>query len=384
MAIEGPRAMKPEEFRSGVELADRVFRQGRLSSRTDAYPLLWREDNLQNLRVFADDGKVVSLIGMQQRDICLLGSRHRSCCLGSVCTEPDYRGQGLATRLLHDCRDKALDDGVAIFLISGRRGLYRRQGYVDVGSYHICTVKRSRLPENKRYSLRPWRPEDVPAMLGIYSAEPVRFARSPEDMLAVLRIEIVPDAPGATRVVCPRGTDEPVAYISYRVGPGSTKDEDAVTVAEVAGPRWAIAQVLGELLDERGVDSLALPYLDCDGEMAELARSFGWPTKPRGFRGTVGIIDPARFWQACAALFAERLGGRRAGRLGLSASGAVRLTYGDEELALEGISGITELIFLPPHRRKELELGLGADSQLARLLDGLFPLPLVDYGLNHV
>jgi len=386
MAMTGPRALKGNELRSAVELADRVFRIGWGSSMQDDYGLLLARDNLENLRVFLDGDNVVSLVGMFVRDIHLLGSRHLSCCIGAVCTDPAYRNQGLATQLMEDARKKALSDGVDVFLISGGRGLYRRLGYVNVGTYYACTVSRKSLPSSGAYTVRPWQPEDVPALVRIHSAEPVRFSRTPEDFLGFLNCGKVVNVNGSTAVICLRDRKEPVAYLAYQVGgnPGEKKDPNAVTIAEVAGPRWTVLCGLGALLRERGVEHASLDYVGCDSEMSELVRSFGWPSEPREFHGTVGIIDPPSFWQACVSLFTERLGPERAKRLSFSGNRQVTITYAGESLTLDSMSEFTNLVFLPPHRRHELSLGLPADSQLARVLDDLFPLPLVDYGLNYI
>ena len=51
---------------------------------------------------------------------------------------------------------------------------------------------------------------------------------------------------------------------------------------------------------------------------------------------------------------------------------------------VDDMSAVTNLIFLPRHRRGELALGLTDGSELAGILDELFPLPLVDYGLNYI
>jgi predicted N-acetyltransferase YhbS len=386
MTVQGPRALKRAELRSAVELADRVFRSGQGHSMEQEYGLLFAPGNRENLRVFADRGRVVSLVGMLESDVWLLGTRHVCCCIGSVCTDPDYRGRGLATELMEDARRKALSDGADLFLISGGRGLYRRLGYVDVGSYHVYRIERSRLPAGDGYSVRPWRPEDVPALTAIHSAEPVRFARAPEDFVALLSCGQVVNVTGGTAVVCRVGADEPAAYLSFQIGgaPWEKKAPSAVTVAEMGGPRWVIAQALGPLMRERGVDELEMHCLGADREMAELAHTFGWPSRPRGFHGTVGIIHAARFWKACAPLVAERLGPERAGGLRLRGQRRARLALGDEQVVLDGMSAFTNLVFLPPHRRGELALGLGRGSALQRTLDELFPLPLVDYGLNYV
>jgi hypothetical protein len=128
---------------------------------------------------------------------------------------------------------------------------------------------------------------------------------------------------------------------------------------------------------------LELRYGAWDEEITAMVQGYGWPVQPFGFRGTVGIINPARFWDACADLFRERLGPERFKQLRLSAGGVTTIGYGAEELALEDMTAFTRLVLDHPARRHELQLGLSAESELRRVLEALFPLPVVNYGLNY-
>jgi len=383
MTIQGPRAARGMEIRSAAELAHRVFRTG-----GDAHLPCPADDEVrENLRVFADDGKVVSLVAMTYREIVLLGVRHLACCFGGVCTDPDYRGRGLATRLLGDCREKALAGGADLVLISGRRGLYKRPGYVETGAFNVCTIRRDRMPVAGRhqYELRPARREDMRAVLELSVAEPARFVRTPDEFLHLLQRNRLCTAPGESRLVWPKGGDRPVAFVACQIGgaPWEHKAENAITVLEMGGSRRAIMQAMAALLAERGLDDMTLRYADRDVEVSQMAAGFGWPSEPTGFRGTVGIIDPGRFWQACAPLFREKLGGEAFGRVRFSVDGDVRIRYGDEELVLADMSLFTDMVFCHPRHRDRLELGLAEGSDLRQMLDRLFPLPLVNYGLNY-
>ncbi len=392
MTIEGPKPARGQEIRSAAELGGRVFRRHSPRPGKVRLPTPAADEVRENLRVFTADGKVVSVVVMPYREVALLRTRHLACCLGGVCTDPDYRGRGLATRLLADARDKAVAQGADIVLISGRRGLYRRQGYIQVGHFYVCTVARSRLPagsgggpRDAGYILRAPTPEDLPALVRMYVAEPVRFVRTPEELLRLVGSTRVLNARGETQVVCPAGSQRPVAYVAYQIGgaPWERMDTNAVRVVEMAGSRWAIAHALRGLLDQYGLDALELHYGGCDTEMAAMAHGYGWPSEPRGFRGTVGIINPSRFWDASAALFSERLGAERFGRLKFTADETVRIGYGAEELVLEDARAFTRLAFEHPASRHELQLGLAPESELARVLEELFPMPVVNYGLNY-
>jgi len=383
MTIEGPRAATRDELPLVVDLADRVFRSSDETSMGRDFPLLFHEDNLHDLRIFADDGVPVAHVGMFRRDVCLLGTRHKSCAIGAVCTDAAYRGHGLGTRLVEDARRICLRDGVDLMLISGRRGLYRRLGYVTVGDHYYATARQDTLPGPAGYSLRPWAPEDLPALVRLHSAEPVRFVREPREFQGLLEAERIHNGEARTRVVVGEDDDRPVAYVTYKVPGTRGVPEDAVEVDEMSGSRTAIVHAVRDLFTEYGIEKVILNCLGGDGEMRTWAQRLGWPCESHGFRGTVGILDAERFWQACGPLFRERLGEERFARLSLEGGETSTIRCGDESLTLD-MSGLTNLVFLPESRRGELELPLSPDGELAGLLSALFPMPFLEYGLNYV
>src|SRR5581483_7666368 len=121
---DGPRALKPNEWTQLDALVSAVFRPQMFHD----YPQLFNERNRHNLRIVAEDGKVVTHVGMIERPASLAGCRIDVACIGAVATYPDYRGKGFASQAFQDCCDKAAADGIDIMLISGGRGLYTRVG----------------------------------------------------------------------------------------------------------------------------------------------------------------------------------------------------------------------------------------------------------------
>ncbi len=385
MPVQGPRSVRPQEIEAAVELANAVFRPRGEGHMARDYPLLFAQENAENLRVFVDDGRPVSLVGIYQTDLWLLGTRQRAGCIGSVCTHADYRGQGLATRLMKDARAKAVEDGCTLLLISGGRGLYRRLDYVDPGGYVTYRVGRRRVPAAGPYVLEEWAEQGLPELLRLHSAEPVRFHRPPEDFRRFLARGHVVNAPGEVLLVREKKGGGAAAYLAVQRPGAGGLDEDAIAVKETAGSRAAVAHALAALLERYGADEAHLDCLAWDAEMRALARLHGWAAEPHGFHGTLGIIQPVRFWSGCIPLFAELLGEERVGRLRAETRGdGLALLYGDEELTLERMSEVTRLVFLAHDRRDELKLNLPAGSELGQLLEGLFPLPLPAYGLNFI
>jgi len=384
MTIEGPHAATEEQLPGLIGLTNRVFRSRGETSMGRDFPLLFCEENLEGLRVFTDDGVPVAHVGMLVRDVSLLGTRHTSCAIGAVCTHPDYRGQGLATRLMADAVQQARARGVDLFLISGGRGLYRRLGYVTVGGYQCVTVESGRLPEGRGFRLRPWQERDLPALMRLRSSEPVRFVRGPEDFLTLLRAERAHDGRALTRVVLGPKSDAPLAYVTYKLPGTRSVPEDALTVEELAGSRAAVAHALRGVFDEQSVARIMIECPVCDLEMTALARRHRWTCEPHGFWGTVGIVEPRKFWDACEALFRERLGDERFGRLRLDAGPPMSVSLGDERLPLDGMADLTRLVFAMQEDPGRSRLTPPAGSELADALKSLFPLPLMVYGMNYI
>src|SRR5262249_46474734 len=133
---DGPRGLQADEWDQLNALVSTVFSR-RMFAR---FPQLFNEANRSNLRVVAEDGRVVSHVGMIQREASLAGCRVRVACVGAVATYEDYRGRGFASLAFQDACDKAADDGVDLMLISGGRGLYTRTGCRRVGRDHDFVV----------------------------------------------------------------------------------------------------------------------------------------------------------------------------------------------------------------------------------------------------
>jgi predicted N-acetyltransferase YhbS len=382
MALEGPKGAVGQEIRSAAELSARIF--GYASGRL---PEPRADEVRENTRVFADGGRTVSVVGMSYRPVRLGGTEHLACCFGGVCTDPDYRGRGLATRLLEDCRLKALADGADLVLISGRRGLYQRAGYCPVGHFDLCTVERHRIPQPVAgYTVRPPLEADLPALMRLHLAESTRFVRSPERLLGLVCGKHIWNGRGETVVVLPNGGGTPVGYLTCQVG-GRGQEElppNHVRVLEVAGPRWALVHALPALMDRHGADELKVYVWGHDTELQRIAADCGWPSEPVTFHGSVGIIHPERFWEACVPLFAGLIGRERLNSLAVSGNGPVRIARGEDELVLENMNEFTRLVFTHPALRGELGPALPSGSPLRQTLDELLPLPLVNYGLTYL
>ncbi len=108
------------------------------------------------VQVLCHQGVPVSKIGIYHSRVSVYGSHLRVGSIGGVCTHPDYRGLGLATRLLDYCTRKLTDEGARLMLISGVRGLYTRAGCVTAQDLAYCAQTWPILRQAHRHEYSWW------------------------------------------------------------------------------------------------------------------------------------------------------------------------------------------------------------------------------------
>ncbi len=375
--IEGPRAATSAELPAVVGLSNAVFSPDGHSDMGRAFPTVFCDRNLVNLRVCLDDGKPVSLVAMAVREVELGGARVRAACVGSVCTLAEYRGQGLAARLLEDAISRALSQGAVIVLISGWRGLYRRAGCIDAGLFRTVKVdRRSRLPR-VRCDVRGWTPADVGAMAGLQRAERVRHLRSEEETRTLLETGMVFARHGRSWVVSVEGR---IAAWLSAADPDRSSGGTALAVREIAGSRLALLAGMPAVLRAAALPRAEIDAVASDIEMEILAKAFGLDAEPRGFHGTMKIIDAPGLFRSLQGWLAERLNASEAHGLRIETEGRVVFSYEDQRLVVEGPEDLAALVFGSVER----PLPSPPAGPLAEILRRLFPVPLPCYGLSYI
>jgi ribosomal protein S18 acetylase RimI-like enzyme len=378
--MEGPRGLKKDELRSAAELANLVFRHDSPYKMEEEFPLLFSENNLENIRVFVDAGKVVSMVGMCINDVIIMGCMIGAVCIGSVCTHPEYRNKGLASKLLEDATNRAVQEGASLMLVSGDRGLYRRFGCVDAGIYRWYSIKRDQLEvHEKNLTLRKYGEKDVIELVKLHQLEPIRFIRTYEDFKTLLESKRLCDQISETYVVEQNGPV--VAYVSLQL----PRSRDLpLAILELAGSRVAILKTLRSLMDDVGTESAIVRTTTADVELDHLMVSAGAKRSTGGFMGTVKLIDIERFLESIDTYMTEVIGKRRRKNLSIKYEGKnseLSFTYMDQKFSIRGIDEITSFIFGSVEKQQKLK---HANSELEDMLNSIFPMPLVDYGLNYV
>lgn len=364
-----------EELPELVELTNRVFRSGRPGDMGAEYPLVFNTQNLENLLVARSAGRIVAHVGLCIRDATILGAPVRVASIGAVATDPEHRGQGAASRLMANSREQAVRAGASLMLISGLRGLYHRLGYVQVGDFRSYTVPATYLDET--VEVEAMTPADLPALIRLQQAEPVRFLRSRDDWDRLLAAGMLMNHAAELFVIREGGV--PVAYAGVQSPQGLPDPTKPVQAKEFGGCRAALAHALPSIASHYAAPAVELVVSGSDAAWNGVAASRGWSGEAQPFPGTLGILDGPRFLSAIAPLLEERSGSDL--RLVPEGSGA-RLEAAGETVLLENAAQLTALVF-------------GGETEEARALPlfspavqevvaSALPLPLLWYGYNYV
>lgn len=379
--MDGPRALRPAEVPALLRLCNLVFRSrgGDMGAEFDYY-LNRRTAAAGHLRVMAHRGSPVAHCGYQLCEASVFGARLSLALVGAVCTHPDHRGKGLGTRLLRDCYRQMRREGADVCLISGGRGLYRRNGAIAAGRYLGCIVSPGGVAGDCRPA--PARPADAPALAALYRAEPVRWLRSPADWREILAGRWCMNRP--TKLWTVRRLGRPVAYAALRKPSGPARPGvPPLAVGEFAGCRRALAAALPAMVRRSGFGPAQLKVQEWDAPLlAELAaRGLGRP-KPVGEGGrTVRLVNPRRLLERLRPVLVERAGPAAGGLRAAAAGRKVRLALGRRSLELSGEDACALLFGTVEGAERRLLAGRG---ELSSVLAAALPVELPWYGFNYV
>jgi len=104
--IEGPRACTKAELPEAIALVDRVMRGGTGQSFLIDYPLVYLDENLENIRILKVDGEVASEVPFLSRPVEIGGCRFTIGVISPTATAPEHRRKGYGLRCLNSCIEK--------------------------------------------------------------------------------------------------------------------------------------------------------------------------------------------------------------------------------------------------------------------------------------
>lgn len=298
-----------------VELVNQVFcvAAGKPPTMGQQFPQLFSPENADNLFIYTDGERPIAHVGLWLGAIHLPGVCLPVAAMGSVCTSPDYRGQGLASRLVEEAWERCRSQGRPLLFISGDRSLYLRHGAHRAGWWRKLQVTRPAPHAHQMLQLpglgvRQARfPEDLAVVAGLYQREPVRWHRPAADW------PVLAEAAGFATIYRLRqefwlvstGAEARACWVTARgeAVPGE------LWVLEAFGDRLALAASLPQLLAATGTERASIPQLAGDplGLALEAAGLPVTASPAEPLPGTVAVTDWPLFWRALGPYWEERL-----------------------------------------------------------------------------
>ncbi len=231
-----------------LKLCNFVFRKSEKPEHNDMqlqFPFLLSEANAHNLIVAVDGDRVVSHIGNSLIPMIIDDVEIPYGQIGAVCTHPDYRGQGLGTQLLFKSLENFKENNVNLITISGGRGLYRRNGAVDLG----CVGDFEFAPECCECSADQIDFYEGGAigkeLIDLYNSECTRYKRTATEFQMLIDAMPVSSLRPIAITAVERKNGKPVAYVS-----GFHDSDNSFKTIEFAGDAEHISNLLCALANK--------------------------------------------------------------------------------------------------------------------------------------
>lgn len=152
------------------------------------YPLVFGAHGTGRIIVAEEDGEVRSTCAVLVRDLITPNANLRVGMIGSVSTDPDHRGRGLATSTLKAAEEYCLEQGCLFTLLwADSEEFYLKRGYQRIGSevdFAIGSEQLKKLPSCD--GVRLMSADDVQQIHSLYIRHPERVERTHEETAALL------------------------------------------------------------------------------------------------------------------------------------------------------------------------------------------------------
>jgi predicted acetyltransferase len=374
--MEGPRATKPEEVQSVIDLVNLVFRTGNQLKPTMGieFPLLLCEANRDNMRIITEDGHPVSDINYYPASIAVERSTVRVASIGAVCTHPDYRGRNYATAILDDVEDKMRREGVEVMLVSGSRGLYLRRHCVKVGGFYKALLKPNK-EQRKDLTLTEIDSSNIREAVHLYHQEAVRYHRTFQEFIQFHK--------GATT---PWGNMYYKSYLIHIGGKAAAymivrffTDTDRAEVREFAGDRGTVISGIYKMIQDNSLTECSLVSARND-VINILLEEKGIQLQHQDQQGTLKILNYPSLMNSLKSYMRQYLPDDRMDLLKFEETdGEFMMAAGEETLTIDSMELLGQLLF-SQREQEPLTDALFRDEladkpRLRQILSTVFPIP---------
>jgi predicted acetyltransferase len=185
------------------------------------------------------DNDIVGGYTIFERNLRMGPSLLRTGCIGAVYTNHAFRKQGVASALMRDAIEYAIENDYALLLLDGIPGFYDKFGYVDMHdvTHFTMDIATLRNLETGDWQMKTATEDDAGTLLDLYQRNFDDYVGSFERSLEIQQFKLRTAPPSRFFVLALDPTGRPKGYITLR---SSNRRWSAEVVAE----SWKAAKVL--------------------------------------------------------------------------------------------------------------------------------------------
>lgn len=320
--INDPHGCTKADLPELISLVNSIFRQDSKQDILTDYPLVYRDENLANIRMMRVDGQIVSEVPFLPRPARIGDCRLTIANISPTCTHPDHRHQGYGLKCLESCLACMQSQGIelsVLWTMVPTFNFYNHAGYQavrDQGWLFTCTQSDAALFQDHGERIVACDPDNRDHIRGIqalYSSEPYCVVRDDDETAALL------GRPLMTTWLAVKG-HRIVAYLCL----------------STSSNRPGVLEAGGEQIGLETLIYHTLGRLEPEGELN--FRTYIWPTNldellttrmpdrrnSSGDQQMFRIVNVPRFLRAIQPLIEKNNGGKsHAFSIGLQESGEV-------------------------------------------------------------
>jgi len=134
------------------------------------------------------DGRICGLLYMTVTEMHTGSGHLRTGHIGTVCTDPDYRGCGIMGRMMTKALEELKRQDCAVAVLSGQRRRYERYGFIPSGVKTEFVLYEENLSGTglENYSLRPFEAADLDSAYRLYMKKYPHMERKKEMFADIL------------------------------------------------------------------------------------------------------------------------------------------------------------------------------------------------------
>ncbi len=364
-----------------IQLINKVFLPYWPSSARmeEKFPIFLSEANLNHIFIATDRGKPVSHAAFYRSEILIQGFPIQIGSIGSVCTDAQYRGQGIASRILDVLEAQARDEGVEVLLISGERSLYLRRQCKQVGGFKEFTLRGGQMAgttPDQGFEMQEYALACFEEITKIYNQEPVRFYRSLEEFEILFKAGLLPFIISKNKAFVLKVDGRALAYFVISIA-----QEEPLwgEVVEYAGERQLLGAAFDLAIRQEALERLLVKVPCCDPLTAYLAHTTSAVESIHQL-GTVKIINLMSLMESLRPYFLQYLPPEILNSLRWEErDGLYYLLEGEEAGEIGDLSNLAQLVFGFAGKNACLEeflIFLGSHPIANQFVQTVLPVPL--------